>query len=219
LVKRSALVEETLVVAEAFGAPMGVSRSSSKCCGYPLYAAGAHETFLAHALSVSSAFAETPEVAVLDPGCAFTFRKLYPAFGVQVHSRVRTVVEVLFEHVLHAPHQPKLSLRVGYHDACHLGRGLGQYDEPRSLLSLAVVDVMEAASVRREGGCSGGGGLLPRTMADVSVEVARLQAADVSRESSVAVVSACPTSSRMFERAGRTSMDFIGVLNRWLRQS
>jgi hypothetical protein len=32
----------------------------------------------------------------------------------------------------------------------------------------------------------------------------------------VAVVTACPTSKRMFERAGRRSFDVIGLLRRWL---
>ena len=68
-----------------------------------------------------------------------------------------------------------LPQRVGYHDACHLGRGLGLYDEPRALLARAVTMIVEAPSVRREGGCAGGGGLLPRTMVETSVEMARRQ--------------------------------------------
>jgi Fe-S oxidoreductase len=93
LVKRPGLLEQTLAVSDAFGAPMGVARSASKCCGYPLFAAGAFDAFEAHARSVAEAFVETPEIAVLDAGCAYTFRVLYPRFGVTVPSRVRTVIE------------------------------------------------------------------------------------------------------------------------------
>lgn len=215
LVKAPALVDDVLEVARRFGAPMGVARVSSRCCGYPLYAAGAHDAFREHAAAMADAMSRVPELTVLDPGCALTFLKVYPAFGVKLQTRVHTLVEVLADHLPHAPATPPLDEVVGYHDACHLGRGLGQYDQPRALLHRAVRQVTEGASVRREGGCAGGGGLLPRTMPDVAVEVARRQAAEVTPSPDVAVVTACPTSRRMFERAGKKSYDLVTLLRRW----
>ncbi|MCA2977414.1 MAG: (Fe-S)-binding protein, partial [Myxococcaceae bacterium] len=94
LVKRPALIEHTLTVAAAFGAPMGVARSAGRCCGYPLYAVGALEGFTAHARAVAESFSQTPEVTVLDAGCAYTLRRLYPRVGVAMATRVKTVVEV-----------------------------------------------------------------------------------------------------------------------------
>lgn len=216
LVKRPQLIEDTIAVSKAFGAPMGVARVSSRCCGYPLYAAGSHDAFREHAQSNAEVLASVPELTVLDPGCAYTFSVVYPEFGVKLKTRVRTVVEVLEENLGHAPQKPPLPDTVGYHDACHLGRGLGQYDQPRRLLARAVTRVNEAASVREEGGCAGGGGLLPRTMPEVAVEVARRQAAEVAPEADVKVVTACPTSKRMFERSGKTSFDLMALLRRWV---
>ncbi len=216
LVKQPDLVEDVLAVSQAFGAPMGVSKASAKCCGYPLYAAGALGPFGDHARTVARALEEWPELVALDPGCAWTLKVAYPLMGVEVKSRIRTVVEVLAENLPHAPPQPPLPLRVAYHDACKLGRGLGQYDEPRALARRAAAQVLEGSSVRREGGCSGGGGLLPRTMPEASVEIARRQAADLAPDADVAVVTACPTSKRMFERAGRTAYDLVSLLRRWV---
>lgn len=216
LVKAPQLIEDTIVVSKAFGAPMGVSRMASRCCGYPLYAAGSHDAFRDHARANAAALESVPELAVLDPGCAYTFKVVYPEFGVQLKTNVRTVVEVLEENLSHAPQKPELPETVGYHDACHLGRGLGQYDQPRKLLSRAVFAVHEAASIRSEGGCSGGGGLLPRTMPEVAVEVARRQAMEVAPEQDIKVVTACPTSKRMFERAGKKSYDLMALLRRWV---
>jgi fumarate reductase (CoM/CoB) subunit B len=219
LVKRPEVIEDTLAVSKAFGAPMGVAKVSARCCGYPLYAAGSHDAFRDHAQANAAVLDHVPELAVLDPGCAFTFSVVYPQFGVKLKTRVRTVVEVLADNLAHAPAHPPLGETVGYHDACHLGRGLGQYDQPRALLSKAVSAVVEAASIRREGGCSGGGGLLPRTMPDVAVEVARRQANEVtSGEGDVPVVTACATSKRMFERAGKKSYDLMALLRRWTEQ-
>ncbi|MEW5742953.1 MAG: (Fe-S)-binding protein [Myxococcota bacterium] len=216
LVKAEALIDDVLDVSRRFGAPMGVAKISSRCCGYPLFAAGAHDAFREHAVAMADALGNTPELTVLDPGCAFTFLRVYPEFGVRLKTRVHTVVEVLADHLAHAPARAPLDEVVGYHDACLLGRGLGQFDQPRALLHRAVRQVTEGASTRREGGCAGGGGLLPRTMPDVAVEVARRQAADVAPSPDFAVVTACPTSRRMFERAGRKSYDLVSLLKRWM---
>lgn len=217
LVKGPSLIEDVVSVSSQFGAPMGVAKVSSRCCGYPLYAAGAHDAFRAHARSMSTALESVPELVMLDPGCAFTLAKVYPEFGVKLKTRVRTVVEVLVENLSHAPRKPPLEQTVGYHDACHLGRGLGQYDQPRALLRHVVEKVVEAPSMRREGGCAGGGGLLPRTMPDTAVDIARRQAeAFSSGDEAVAVVTACPTSKRMFERAGRRAYDLVGLVRQWL---
>jgi heterodisulfide reductase subunit D len=152
---------------------------------------------------------------VMDPGCAHTLAVVYPRFGVELPSRIRTLYEVLADNLPHAPTHPPLEESAGYHDACHLGRGLGQYDEPRALLKRAVRTVGEAPSHKEEGGCAGGGGLLPRTMPDVAVEVARRQALEVSSAGQT-VVTACATSKRMFERAGKQSEDLVSILRRWL---
>ena len=217
LARRSALIDDALEVANAFGAPMGVARVSARCCGYPLYAAGAHEQFAMHARSFADALEPYPELVVLDPGCAFTLKVVYPRFEVKLPSRIRTVYEVLAENLAHAPRLKPLEEKAGYHDACHLGRGLGQYEEPRALLKAAVAEVSEAFSNRAEGGCAGGGGLLPRTMPEASVEVARRQALEVAPDGAN-VVTACPTSRRQFERAGKASEDLLSVLKRWLAQ-
>lgn len=216
LVKRPELIEDVLEVSRAFGTPMGVSRASARCCGYPLYAAGALGQFTEHARSVARALAAWPELVVLDPGCAFTFSVVYPQVGVELKTRVRTVVEVLAENLPHAPQKPPLPLTVAYHDACKLGRGLGQYEAPRALLARAVATVLEGSSTRRQAGCSGGGGLLPRTMPDAAVEIARRQAQDLAESAQVPLATACPTSKRMFERAGRKAFDLVGLVRRWV---
>lgn len=217
LVKRPDLIDDALAVAQAFGAPLGVARAASWCCGYPLYASGDLERFSAHARDVAQALRPWPELVVLDPGCAFTLRVLYPRAGVALEGRILTVVEVLAENLPHAPQPPPLALTVGYHDACHLGRGLQQYEQPRALVRRAVERFLEAPSHHAQAGCAGGGGLLPRTMPEVSVEVARRQANEVS-PGGEAVVTACPTSKRMFERSGRTAYDLLSLLRRWLEQ-
>ncbi len=217
LVKRKELVEDAVAVSDAFSAPMGVSKVSSRCCGYPLYAAGDLTAFKDHAEQTARALGEYPELVVLDPGCAYTLQVVYPRFGVELPTRVQTVYEVLAANVEHAPAKPKLAAKVAYHDACHLGRGLGQYEQPRRLLTAAVTRWRESNETRAEGGCSGGGGLLPRTLPETAVDVARREAARVGDDQET-IVTACPTSQRMFERAGRSSQSLVSLLRKWLAQ-
>jgi Fe-S oxidoreductase len=67
LVKRPALVDDVVAVSSRLGAPMGVAPIAARCCGYPLYAAGAHEAFAAHARSMAEALDAVPSSSCLTP--------------------------------------------------------------------------------------------------------------------------------------------------------
>lgn len=216
LVKQGGLIEDALHVGRELGAPLSICKTSNRCCGYPLYAAGATDAFVEHARRLAASLADYPEVVVLDPGCAYTLKIVYERVGVKAKSRILTLYEVLASRLEHTEARPKLDEKVAYHDACHLGRGLGQYEEPRAMLSAAVHRFGEGTENRADGGCSGGGGLLPRTSQETAVEVSRRQADRVAAAGET-VVTACPTSRRMFERAGRKSEDLISLVRRWLR--
>lgn len=217
LAKRTESIENALFVGEALSTPLGVSKASSRCCGYPLYAAGDLDGFRAQAERMRDSLADLQELVVQDPGCAYTMKVVYPRVGVELKTEVMTIYEVFAERIDSATQPPPLELKTAYHDACHLGRGLGQYDAPRKLLSAAVGVFREAHEIREEAGCSGGGGLVPRSMPEVSVEMARKQAERLAPGDET-IVTACTTSRRMFERAGRSSQELLGVLRRWLTQ-
>jgi len=217
LAKSSRAVEDAIEVSRAFSAPLGVCKAASRCCGYPLYAAGDQRGFVEHARKVAEALRPYPELAVLDPGCAYTFRVVYPRAGVHLANRILTVTEILEARLDSGPRAKPLPEAASYHDACHLGRGLGEYEGPRRLLKAAVGEVHEGLEARAEAPCSGGGGLLPRTMPDTSVDVARRAAARFVDPGDRPVVTACPTARRMFERSGQKAQDLVSVLRRWLR--
>jgi len=79
-----------------------------------------------------------------------------------------------------------------------------------------VKQVNEGFESRAHAGCAGGGGLLPRTLPDTAVDVARRLATDVAPGGET-VVTACPTSARMIERSGKRAEDLLLTLRRWLR--
>ena len=76
-----------------------------------------------------------------------------------------------------------------YLDDCQLGRGLGVYEPPRTLLAAAVGEVVEATMNREQGGCCGAGGGFVRTRPADAAAVARESAADAPE---VPIVMASP---------------------------
>jgi Fe-S oxidoreductase len=62
-----------------------------------------------------------------------------------------------------------LKTRVTYHDPCHLGRGCGVYEPPRSALrAIPGVELVEMPRNRRWAWCCGGGGGVPEAYPDLA---------------------------------------------------
>jgi heterodisulfide reductase subunit D len=88
--------------------------------------------------------------------------------------------------------------KVTYHDSCHLGRGCGVYDAPRSILaSVPGVTLVEMERNRRWAWCCGGGGGVP----EAYPELAQWNAADRLREAKKAGAELVLTSSALCQRS------------------
>lgn len=210
------LVTDALDAARAVGPALCLSDAVERCCGYPLLAAGLAEAFADAARTLVAAARGVRTLVVGDPGCAFTMRVAYPREGVRVPFAVEDWVSVVATRVgVATDRRPHRALAAAYHDACHLGRGLGRYDEPRALLRAAIGDFAEGPESRDDAGCSGGGGLLPRTMPTTAHAMAEALGAELGAKGRT-VVTACPTARRMLDRAGVRASDLISVVARWL---
>jgi Fe-S oxidoreductase len=210
------LAEDARVVLEKL-APGEIGAAAGgrpPCCGYPLYAAGAVAEFTAHAASVA-ARVKGPLV-VLDPGCAFTLKVIYPRHGVALEAEVETLAELVARRL---PSSPGAAARPRYHDACHLGRGLGVYEAPRRALAWAAgAPPLELPLSREDAPCSGGGGLLPETDPKTAALIAR-DAAALAAESApdgAPLVTACPGAKKMLSGAGAEAVDFVTFIRRAL---
>ncbi len=212
----SEAVADALHVARSARVPVRLDGIADLCCGYPLLAAGLEAEFVAAADRFIAAAGKRVELVVGDPGCAWTFLVAYPRFGRTVPFAVRLWVDAVAKNLASASQRQPLWLAVSYHDACYLGRGLGVYEAPRQVLSRAVVRFTEAFEKRDDGGCSGGGGLLPRTLKEAARGIAARQAAELGAPEKT-IVTACPTAARMFRRAGAEALDLATVVRRWLR--
>jgi Fe-S oxidoreductase len=188
------------------------------CCGSPLLHAGDKKRFIAQGEMLAQAIKHRERVVVIDAGCASTIRVHHAANGVGMIVPIEHFAEVAARELGRMKHVPGLGKGpVRYHDPCQLGRGLGVYEQPRALLSIALGRAPEEFERRREDGrCSGAGGLLPVTMPEVSKNIAKQRLADHEAHGGGTVVTACASSLKTFRKQGAESVDLVTVVARAL---
>jgi Fe-S oxidoreductase len=88
--------------------------------------------------------------------------------------------------------------KVTYHDSCHLGRGCGVYEPPRTILrALPGVELVEMERNRRWAWCCGGGGGVPESYP----ELTQWNAEDRMREAKESGAELVLTSSALCQRS------------------
>ena len=175
------------------------------CCGAPLLHAGDRAGFSAAVKRVQAQASGPRQLVVLDPTCAQVLESIGATTLVaSAHARLD-----LFHRVVGLGDEK----RVRWHDPCHLGRGLGQYDEPRALLARLLGRAPdEFARRREEATCSGGGGLVPITMPDVSERMAARRVREHDELGAGLLVTACASSLSRFRSAGAEVVDLVSLL-------
>jgi Fe-S oxidoreductase len=179
------------------------------CCGLPLRLAGDKEAFARHARAFARSLEGREEVVVVDAGCAFALARRYAEVGVKIAARVETFVEFAAQRsALLAPQHAGAALDapVRWHDPCQLGRGLGVYDAPRTVLARVLGRMPdEFLDARERALCAGAGGLLPSTMPEVAADIARARLSEIPRVRGGRVVTGCASSLRALRRAAAGS--------------
>jgi Fe-S oxidoreductase len=195
------LPEEAAAAIRVAGALAGAVRLVEGCCGAPLRDAGDRAGFSARVDAIAAQVRSAKRFIVVDPGCATTLNELMPEPLVKV-----AAAELgRFRHLS--------DRRVRWHDPCHLGRGLGCYDEPRALLSRLLGRApLEFPRNRRDARCSGAGGLLPVTMPAVARSIAARRMEEHRDGGAGTLVTACASSVRKLRAEGGEVIDLVTLL-------
>jgi heterodisulfide reductase subunit D len=134
-------------------------------------------------------------IIVTCAGCLKTLRDDYPKLGFEL-PEVLHVTQVLQEVVRKKKLKlktPGKTIRVTYHDPCHLSRAAGVYDDPREILkTIPGVDLIEMETTRDAAMCCGAGGGLRSYDSELSKKMAadRVKSAlDIEAE---IIATACP---------------------------
>jgi L-lactate dehydrogenase complex protein LldE len=144
------------------------------CCGQPLFNSGFREQAIRLAKREIEIFEDYAAVVLPSGSCTTMMRAEYPHLleaWPDWHARARQLAAKTFELSEFLVHQAQWtpaasqSLRVTYHDSCHMNRLLHLKQEPRLLLAAAGCTLVEMNDPER---CCGFGGLFSIRMPEVS---------------------------------------------------
>ena len=116
--------------------------------------------------------------------------------GIEVIHGVQYVADLIANGRL--KFQKPVRKKVTYHDSCHLGRGCGIYEPPRTILhAMPGVELVEMERNQRWAWCCGGGGGVPESYP----ELAQWNAEDRMREAKATGAELVLTSSALCQRS------------------
>jgi fumarate reductase (CoM/CoB) subunit B len=151
------------------------------CCGSPLIRTGQLgfldmlkqrniDTFVSRGIDT---------VMTMCAGCGSTLKNDY-----RTPFKVRDISEILTGYGIEPP--ARLPVKATYHDPCHLLRGQGIRDLPRSLIQL-VVDILEMPSI-----CCGSGGGVRSGNPDEAAALGSRRGEEIRKTGADYVISSCP---------------------------
>ncbi len=144
------------------GVDFAVLGPEESCSGDPAKRAGNEFLFQMQAMSnieVMNAYG-VKKVITTCPHCFNTFKNEYPELGgkYEVYHHSEILKKLVEEGKLQPADNPFENQTVTFHDPCYLGRGNGMYDEPRSVLKGARIQIKEMPNHRENAVCCGAGG-------------------------------------------------------------
>jgi glycolate oxidase iron-sulfur subunit len=175
-----------------------------KCCGLPAFGSGDEETPRSLARKNIEAFSEEGLEEIVAPcaSCASMLKLDYPSlfdesdpFRSQVlafSAKVTDASQFLGKILNRRPRgngQGRKTVRVTYHDPCHLRRKLGIFQEPRSLLkSTPGLEYVEMPEANR---CCGQGGSFNIANYDLSLKILDKKIKAVEESGADVVTTSC----------------------------
>ena len=166
------------------------------CCGLPLFNSGYHDEAAQVARRVVPLFAASANVVVPSGSCAWMIKKEYPRLlgdDPAVGAQARTLAERTWElsqflvKVLGVTRvETDFKGKVTYHDSCHLLRGLGESESPRTLLG--GLPGLELAELPGADECCGFGGSFSVRLPEVSTSILDKKIANIEKTGAGCVV-------------------------------
>lgn len=183
----------------------GEFRLLGACCGLPLTLAGEVDQAAQARRALLAEMAGARRLVVVDAGCAHALQD----------EGATPLARIAFQALdsKRGPRNAPSFHDARYHDACQLGRGLGEYEAPRALLRLASGrEPREFRRNRQDAHCSGGGGLLPLTRPETASRIATERVSEHERLGGGKLVTACARSLTQFRAAGADAVDLVTVI-------
>ena len=180
------------------------------CCGRPLMLSG--ETDAARKMvAYNTDLFRKHEITTLVtscPICLRVFKESYHLDGIEVLHHSEYLERLIAKSRLHT----KLTTEnFAYHDPCELGRGLGIYEAPRSVIS-AVGNLREAEHNRERALCCGSS--LANTVINDTQQytIAKRMTNELETTGCDTIVTSCPLCNKAIARAATTKVEDISEI-------
>ncbi len=124
------------------------------CCAMPFAVIGDKPGFARQQEKFSSTLPDPEEELICAcTTCAIFVDQKYPDI------QAKYIIQVIAERLPKYKEKIKpLGIKVAYHDPCNLARGMGIVDEPRQVLEMIGVELVEFNTFGKKAKCCGGGG-------------------------------------------------------------
>lgn len=223
---RRTLARDTFAVLAASGLDFTIL-SDEWCCGHPFMAAGQQERaaeVMRHNVDALTRLG-VERVVVECPGCMRAFREDVPeVLGEPLPFEVVHVTEEITRQVgagrLRFDVYQSGTI-VTYHDPCTLGRGLGIYDAPRTIIeAMPGMRLHEMPRHGRDAYCCGAGSFVRYDYSDFTDQTGRERLREAEATGAQILVTACPAcvTQLQYVRGQLDSplqvMDLVALVNR-----
>jgi len=198
------------------------------CCGSPLLRTGQRGEIVDLVKRNCEVIANSGVDLVLTvcAGCGKTLRRDYPPLikqaGLEQPSwRVLDITEFLLKRLTRSAFSSQPSMKVTYHDPCHLRRGLGVFREPREVIRM--IPGVEFVEMEKPDLCCGAGGGVRSGDRPLSMLMARDKANLIRGSGADAVVTVCSFCqlqlSDVLEGCATQTLNITELLDRSLKAS
>jgi Fe-S oxidoreductase len=154
-------------------------------------------------------------IVTLCAGCANMLKNDYGKAHTKLKPKVLHMVAFLPTLITEGKLQfeNKQPLKVAYHDPCHLGRHMGVYNQPRTILNgLPGVELIERDATRENTICCGaGGGMRIFESGVLAAKIGQAAVESAIHAGAEALVTACPFCEMNLEAAARNQDSTIPV--------
>ena len=175
-----------------------IDKDGSVCCGRPLQLAGQDDA-AKQLIDNNIKMIENCGATVLVTSCSICAKVFNDSYKLKipVYHHSQYLLKLAKESKLKFG---KSDLQIAYHDPCELGRGLGVYDEPRELLSLAGI-LIESSNSRENSLCCGGSLGITNISQEQRNVIASITLEELIAGKAEIVATACPLCKKTFKSA------------------
>lgn len=181
------------------------------CCGSVLLRTGFHDDAL-NIMQDTLQDLKGEKVLVSCAGCYRTFKEDYPEILGQQIDVIHT--SQLFSELIEKG-RLELSVtneKVTYHDPCHLGRHMGEYETPRKVID-PYAELVEMERNREHARCCGAGGGVRSAFPELSEDIGRMRLDDAKYTGAGTLVTCCPFCVSNLELAQESSSGNITLID------